>query len=67
MAMEQGVLKEINFLGDFFAAEDPSILAEKLVGCPLDPAALAAALSGAQVDRYFMGLTKENLIGLLLQ
>ena len=67
MAMEQGVLKEINFLGDFFAAEDPAILAEKLVGCPLDPAALAAALSGTQVDRYFMGLSKENLISLLLQ
>ena len=67
IAMNQSKVQEIHFLGDFFAAEDPDFLAEKLIGCPLDPAALAAALSGTQVERYFMGLRKENLIALLLQ
>ena len=65
MDLEKGCIKEISFRGDFFAAEDPAAMAEVLVGCPLEEAALLQRLQTYDIFRYFMGLTRENLVQLL--
>lgn len=63
--MDKGCIRSISFRGDFFAAEDPSALADVLVGCPLEDAALKTRLQNHDVSRYFMGLDTEKFIQLL--
>jgi len=63
--MEKGCIQNISFRGDFFAAEDPTVLASALEGCPLEEAALAQRLQKYDISRYFMGLNKEAFVQLL--
>ena len=63
--MDKGCIKEISFRGDFFSAEDPGVLSEILAGCPLEKAALTAALAGTDISRFFMGLEATALVELL--
>ena len=65
MDLDKGCIKTISFRGDFFAAEDPAALAEVLIGCPLEEAALKARLHKQDISRYFMGLDTAGLIQLL--
>lgn len=65
MDLDKGCIKEISFRGDFFAAEDPTMLAEILVSCPLEETALLQKLETLDISRYFMGLNMENLVQLL--
>ena len=65
VSMDRGCIREITFRGDFFAAEDPAALEEALTGYPLEEAALAQRLQNYDISRFFMGLTRENLIQLL--
>lgn len=66
LSLDQGRIREISFLGDFFGAEDPSELAPLLENCPLAQEALDKALEGIDISRFFMGLTKGQLLSLLL-
>ena len=66
LSMDQGRIKDISFRGDFFAAEDPAVLAEALKGTALEPAELETALKNMDISRYFMGLSKGRLLSLLL-
>ncbi len=63
--INKGCIRSISFRGDFFAAEDPAVLAEVLVGCPLEEDALAQRLQNLDISRYFMGLNTENFLQLL--
>ena len=63
--LDKGCIQEITFRGDFFAAEDASALAERLVGCPLEENALAARLANIDISRYFMGLDTSAFLMLL--
>lgn len=63
--MDKGCIRGISFRGDFFAAEDPTVLAKALEGCPLEEAALAQRLETFDISRYFMGLNKETFVQLL--
>ncbi len=66
LSMDQGRIRDISFRGDFFAAEDPAALAETLKGTALEPAGLEAALQNTDISRYFMGLSKDRFLSLLL-
>ena len=63
--MDKGCIKTISFRGDFFAAEDPTQLAEVLAGCPLEEATLLRRLQNYDVSRYFMGLDAKTFAQLL--
>ena len=63
--MDKGCIKTISFRGDFFAAEDPTQLAEVLAGCPLEEDALLRWLQNYDVSRYFMGLDVKTFVQLL--
>ena len=65
MDINKGCIRNITFRGDFFAAEDPSTLAEVLKDCPLEEAALAQRLGSIDISRYFMGLNLEAFLQLL--
>ena len=65
LSLDQGVITAIEFRGDFFGLEDTDALEKRLTGCPLQYAALEAALEGIDVSRYFMGLDRENFLKLL--
>jgi lipoate-protein ligase A len=66
LSMDQGRIQDISFRGDFFAAEDPAVLAEALKGTALEPAELETALKNMDISRYFMGLSKGRFLSLLL-
>lgn len=63
--IDKGCIRSISFRGDFFAAEDPSALADILKGCPLEETALTRQLQNIDTSRYFMGLSREALVQLL--
>ena len=67
LTVAQGVIRDVQFRGDFFSAAAPEGLAQKLIGCRLEQQALADALAGIRADRYFMGLDTEDLLALLTQ
>jgi len=67
LSLDQGVITDVEFRGDFFGLEDTDTLAQLLTGCPLQYAALEEALRGTQISRYFMGLDRENFLNLLCE
>ena len=67
MQIERGRIAALRFCGDFFSAEEPETLAERLLGLPLDREALSAALEQTEVSRYFLGLSEEQLFSLLFR
>lgn len=62
----EGRVAGISFFGDFFSAAEPEELADLLRGCPLREEELRKRLKGADVSRYFAGLTGDGLAGILL-
>lgn len=67
LQVEHGRIAALSFRGDFFSAEEPETLAERLLGLPLDREALSAALEQTEVSRYFLGLSEEQLFSLLFR
>ena len=65
--MEHGRIVSLRFVGDFFSAEEPDPLEKKLVGLPLERTALARALEGLDVSRFFLGIETPQLLELLCE
>ena len=63
--IEHGLIASLQFLGDFFSADEPEELAARFVGLRPEREACAAALEGVDVSRYFLGLDREALLALL--
>ena len=66
LSTDHGVIEEIGFFGDFFSVIEPEVLAGKLTGVRLEEQSIRAALAGEPVEKYFSGLTAEELTTLLL-
>ena len=66
MGLEKGCIKSLSFQGDFFSSHEPEELAARLIGVPLKAGALGDALKGLKVSDYFRGLTKRDLLELLM-
>lgn len=60
----KGVIRRIAFSGDYFGAEDTVRLEARLMGVPLEPKALTAALAGC--EKYIYKSTSEQLAALIL-
>ena len=65
MQVEHGRIAALAFRGDFFSAEEPELLAQKLIGLPPEKGPLGSALADLDVSRYMMGLETEQLLELL--
>ena len=65
--MNHGVIADVTMAGDFFVLGDiDARLVAPLRGCPLEAAALTAALDGVDVPRVIHGLTAASLVAMLV-
>ena len=67
LTMDKGRIQALIFRGDFFSVQEPEELAAALVGLPLEPEAIGAALADKETGSYFHGLTTEDLVELLCE
>ena len=67
LTVRDGSISDASFRGDFFSAEEPEGLAQRLIGCRPTAEALRTALAGADVSRYFSGLDTETFLGILTE
>ena len=63
--IEHGLIASLQFLGDFFSADEPEELATRFVGLRPEREAYVSALEGVDISRYFLGLDREALLALL--
>lgn len=64
--VEKGILRELSFQGDFFSTQEPSLLAEKLLGCTFCEEELASILARETPELYISGMSRKSLVDLLL-
>lgn len=64
--IQNGLISEAVFLGDFFSAQDPQILAQRFIGHKPQPADYQKALEGIDVSEYFLGLSNDALLEILI-
>jgi len=62
MNVEKGIIKEVNFEGEFMNTKDIHKLEDVLVGTIHDPETLRIRLSGIKVTDYITGLENEVLL-----
>ena len=65
MDIEQGLIKEIIFFGDYFASIDQEDLTARLRGVCLNGPAITDALRDVNIGAFFAHLEKEDFISLL--
>lgn len=63
--VENGMIKQLTFFGDFFGPEEASQLADQLTGIRYDRPSLQAALSTVDLSQYFLGISEEQVLDLL--
>lgn len=63
--VQEGLIKSIQFFGDFFSEYEPTELAEILKGVRYDRDSLAARLNGVDPQKYFGGMTVDELADFL--
>lgn len=67
LSLSHGIIENLVLTGDFFSADPPEHLCQKLIGCPLTAQALTQALCSTDIDRYLMGMSREDFLCLLTQ
>ena len=65
MELKNGIIKQVNLLGDFFIVGDLDAITHSLHDVALEPAALAAALP-ERLDNIILHLDKPSFIDLLI-
>ena len=66
LCLDRGVLTAVAFGGDFLGALPAAQLAQRLAGVRFERAALRETLDAAEVEKYFDGVSAEDLTALLL-
>ena len=66
MRVEDGVIADMTFMGDFFSAEDPACLAGQFIGKRPVEREYINVLESAEPGRYISGLGFSDLLKLLL-
>lgn len=64
--IDHGLVRSVEFSGDFIFNDNPSALAALLVGSRYEKSAILSILEEADVNRYFPGVTPSELAGLLV-
>ena len=60
-----GVLKRIQFFGDYMALEDCDAVSEKMEGCVFDKKTISERLDDLELQRFFGAISQEDIIDLL--
>ncbi len=63
--VKKGVVQSIRFFGDFFGEADVADLEAQLTGIRFDREAIAEALAGVDVSKYFAGLSDAEFVDFL--
>lgn len=58
----KGIIEECKIYGDFFGVEDVQDVENRLKGVRYDRAAIQEALQGVDLDPYFGGITRDELL-----
>lgn len=64
--VNQGHIKGIKIYGDFFGNRDMADLEQAIIGASFDQAGLMAKLDQVELDQFIAGLTKPDLVNLIL-
>ena len=67
MNVEDGVIRDIDFHGDYFGDGDPAELSERLKGLLLREDTLRSSLSTLHLPDYFSNMELETFLSILLQ
>lgn len=67
MNVENGVIQDLCFYGDYFGVADTAELAARLIGAHPERDSLTERLADCNVAQYFHGLTQDDLLTLLLE
>ena len=62
---DHSLITDVSFRGDFFSTRDPEELVPNFIGKKPDADGFSQALEGIDVEKYFTGLTKEQMLSLL--
>lgn len=65
--VKNNIIKGLNLTGDFFVVGDLNELLKKFKGTGYQTEALSAVLDGVDTSEYIMGLSKEQMLGLLIE
>ena len=63
--VENNVIKDVKFYGDFLAVSDTAEVAEALKGTRYQPEDVEEVLGGFDIGNYFGGITKEEVVKLI--
>ncbi|KRL02160.1 lipoate-protein ligase [Liquorilactobacillus capillatus DSM 19910] len=63
--VEKGKIKNITFFGDFFGTHIVTELSEKLLGCLFEKDKIEEALKDVDLNQYFQGIPRQDIIDLL--
>ncbi|WP_268913462.1 lipoate--protein ligase [Lentilactobacillus sp. SPB1-3] len=63
--VDDGKITVAKFYGDFFGPKDAADLADKLVGTKFERAEVEQVLNDVDVNQYFNGISKDELLDLL--
>ena len=67
ITLKHGVISEMTFMGDFFSAIDPALLAEKFIGLRPEYNIYKNVLQNIDISKYFAGLTTEDFLKFITQ
>lgn len=65
LEVNKGIIEEATIFGDFFGVGDVGEVVEKLMGVQYSRTAIAEALKGIDIPKYFGGITKEDFLQLI--
>lgn len=61
-----GIIEDIKFFGDFFGVKDVAELADMLKGVKYDRQSVAEVINKVEIKEYFMGISNEEAIDILV-
>ena len=67
MDYENGIIHGLKFYGDFFGTKDPSLLADALIGLPLERNPIEKRLRSYKISDFFHGIESELFLSYLLE
>ncbi|MDO4813878.1 MAG: lipoate--protein ligase [Gemella sp.] len=64
--VDNGVISEVKFFGDFFGFMDVADIAKKLVGAKYDRESVKEALSKEDINSYFLGASLDEIVEIIV-
>ncbi|MBF0746270.1 lipoate--protein ligase [Gemella sp. 19428wG2_WT2a] len=64
--VDNGVISEVKFFGDFFGFKDVEDIAKKLVGLKYDRETVTELLSKEDINSYFLGASLEEVVEIII-